>query len=147
MLHLTCVALGLVGVGWLLAAFQVSWLIWGTTFGLALYLSMTGVDGLALSSAWVVGFVSVGAVIKAWPVVWGSEVPYKAAKFWALVFLLFWAGAIALIGLLATAIAPMKSLLNAIGLRQHHAKSILGALSWIALGVGWALYNQGHSPV
>ncbi|MEL6224369.1 MAG: hypothetical protein AAFR31_17170 [Cyanobacteria bacterium J06627_8] len=147
LLHLCLVTMGLIGVGWLLAAFQVSWVIWLITFSLAIYLATKGTDGIVLSSAWVVSFTSAGAVIKAWPVVWGTEIPDKAAKFWASVFLLFWAGAIALVGLLATAEPPMTIVLSVIGMKKRHSKSMLVALSSIALGSGWVLYAKGYSGI
>jgi hypothetical protein len=143
LLQLSAVVVGLIGMGWLLAAFHVSWVIWSITFALAVYLGLTETDGIVLSSAWAVSFVSASVVVKAWPEAWGIDIPYKASKFWASVFLLFWAGAIALIVLLATAGPPMKTVLNAIGIQKQSPKSMLIALAWISLGTGWVLYDRG----
>ncbi|MEM7773212.1 MAG: hypothetical protein AAF327_22235 [Cyanobacteria bacterium P01_A01_bin.37] len=143
-LHLCILIAGFIGIGWLLAAFHVPWFIWLITLFLVVYLGITGVDGIALGSAWVVSFVSAGAVIKAWPIVWGSDIPHKAAKLWAAVLLLCWVGAIALITLLATASSPMQVVLSAIGIKKQSPQSILITFVWIALGIGWIIYRQQH---
>lgn len=146
-IYLGFLFVGFMGIGWLMAAFDVPWVVWLITIFLIFYLCKTGVDGIALSSAWVVSFVSVGAVLKSWPTVWNSEIPYKAANLWATGLLGIWIGAIALVWLLANASSAMQPIVTRLGMQGQKTQHLLLALTWSALGLGWMIYSQLHSSL
>ncbi|MBD3880405.1 hypothetical protein IFO70_01405 [Phormidium tenue FACHB-886] len=134
-IYLFILGLGYSSMGWLLAAFQVPGLVWLGTLGVTMYLAEVGIDAIALSSAWVAGVVSAGAVTKAWTPVWNGRLPYENAKLWAGGLLGLWGWAVVLVVLLAFASAWMQT----IGLRGRRAASGLVALTWLALGCGWLI--------
>jgi hypothetical protein len=136
-LYLTILILGYISAGWLLAAFQVSSFVWIGTLGILLYLAKVGTDAIAVASAWIVGVISVGAVIKAWAPVWNSRMPYENARLWAGGLLLLWVWATVLVVLLAFAHARMQ----AIGLRFLRSSNGLALLIGIALGCGGLIYK------
>jgi len=89
--------------GWLLAAFQVPYLVVLISLAVMSHLIVVGVDAIALANVWVVVIMFTAAVVKAWPAIWDSRVPIENAQLWAGVLLLLWLGAIALVILLAFA--------------------------------------------
>ena len=138
-IYLIVLSLGYGSVGWLLAAFQVPGFVWIGTSGILLYVAKIGADAIALASAWIVGVISVGAVLKAWTPVWHSRMPYEHAQLWASSLLLLWLWAMVLVVLLAFA----KTRMQTIGFRFLRSSNGLAFWIWMALGCGGLLYKAG----
>ena len=136
-IYLLVLGLGYVSAGWLLAAFQVSGFVWIGTLGILLYLAKAGADAIVVASAWIVGVISVGAVLKLWTPVWHSQLPQENAKLWAFGLLLIWLWSMVLVILLAFA----KIRMQAIGFRFLRSSSGLALWVWVALGCGGLLYQ------
>lgn len=136
-IYLLVLSLGYVSAGWLLAAFQVPGFVWIGTLGIVLYLTKAGADAIVVASAWVVGVISVGAVLKVWTPVWHSRLPYENAQLWAVGLLLIWLWAMMLVVLLAFAQIRMQT----IGFRFLRSSSGLVLWIWVALGCGGLLYK------
>ena len=136
-IYLLVLSLGYVSAGWLLAAFQVSGFVWIGTLGTLLYLARSGADAIVVASTWVVGVISVGAVLKAWTPVWHSRLPYENAQLWAVGLLLIWLWAMVLVVLLAFAKIRMQT----IGFRLLRSSLGLILWIWVTLGCGGLLYH------
>ncbi len=135
--YLIILLLGYSLAGWLLAAFQVSWLIWSVTFLVTLHLIRSGPAAIALSSSWVIGLISLAAVMKAWTPVWNSQLPHEHAQLWAQGLLLIWFGAIGLVVLLA--FAP-QLLARSLKLSTNQVIYGLVILIWTAMAIGRSFY-------
>jgi len=131
--YLIALLSGYVTIGWLLAAFQVSWLVWLTTLGVTLYLVNAGVDAIALANAWIVAVISAGAVAKSWAPIWDAQLPYKNAQAWAMGLLALWLWTVVLGVGLGFAQPPMRS----IGLGRSSTRM---GLMGMALGSGGLIY-------
>lgn len=136
--YLVLLLLGYSLVGWLLAAFQVFWLIWPVTFLVTFHLIRSGPPAIALSSSWVIGLMTLAAVMKAWAPVWDSRVPHEHAQLWAQGLLLIWFGASGLVVLLAFA---ERMVMRPLGLAGHQAVYGLVILIWSAMVIGRLCYG------
>jgi hypothetical protein len=136
--YLGVLLLGYLSAGWLLAAFQVPWVIWLGTLGVSLHLVKVRTNALALASAWIVALVSIAAVLKAWTPLWDSHLPLEHAQSWALGLLLIWLWAHCLALLLAFAKKPVQKL----GLRLTQTDRGLIILIWTAMGLGGLLCHH-----
>jgi Mg2+/Co2+ transporter CorB len=135
--YLTLLLLGYGLLGWLLAAFQVSWPIWLGSLGVTLHLIYAGTAAIALSASWVVIIMFLAAARKSWAAVWGSQVPYEQAQLWAEGLLLIWIGITGLILLLAVADAVLAQV-GCKGRVKHYS---LTSSLWSAMA-GGAIYYQ-----
>jgi len=135
--YLAVLLMGYGWLGWLMAAFQVPWPIWLGTLGVTLHLIRSGSAAIVLSEGWVVSVMFLAAVIKAWPEVWDSHVPYENAQLWAKGLLLIWMGGTGLVILLAFA----DSALDKLGVRGHHQLYSFISLVWGVMGGGWIYYQ------
>lgn len=135
--HLAALLLGYGFAGWLLAAFQVSWLVWLGTLGVTLHLIRVGASALTLATGWVVLVMVAAAVVKAWTAVWNSRIPFEQAQLWAQTLLLIWLGAIGLVVLLAFG----RSTIGDLGVQGKRAFYSLVTLIWGALATGGLLYQ------
>ncbi|GAB4232234.1 MAG: hypothetical protein Kow00121_60380 [Elainellaceae cyanobacterium] len=135
--YLVLLILGFLSVGWLLAAFQVSWLIWLGTMAITLHLAHAGTDAIAIATAWIATIISIGAVIKAWAPIWDSRVPWENARLWASGLLLIWLGTTTTGLLLAFAQQPLRSL----NWDTNVCSRSLLVLTWSAMACGWLLYQ------
>jgi hypothetical protein len=140
--HLAALLLGYSFAGWLLAAFQVSWLIWLGTLGTTLHLIRAQASAIALAASWVVLIMVAAAVVKAWAAAWDSRVPFEQAQLWAQGLLLIWLGAMGLVVLLAFARPRIAQL----GMRGPSAGYSLTILIWGALAAGGLLYQTLPQP-
>lgn len=136
-LYLTLLLLGFWATGWLLAAFQVSWLVWLGTLGITLHLVQAETEAIALASTWVVLIMFIAAAKKSWTPVWHSHLPFENARLWAQGLLLIWAGLTGLVVLLALA----KPHLRLLGLTHRQATTTLFILIWGALILGKLVYT------
>jgi hypothetical protein len=139
--YLTALLLGYGFVGWLLAAFQVPWIVWLGTLATTLHLIRTGSAALALSCSWVVGLIAIAALAKAWIALWNAHLPYEQAQLWARSLLLIWWGATLLLLLLAYARPLLPRSLN-----TRQALLLLTSLIWGALGFGGWCYQFSTIP-
>jgi hypothetical protein len=130
--YLMALISGYVTLGWLLAAFQVSGLVWLGSLAVALHLVEAGADAIALATAWIVIVISAGAVAKAWTPIWHANLPHENAKAWAMGLLVLWLWAVVLAVGLGFAKQPMRS----IGLERSHRLMLMG----LALGGGGLIY-------
>jgi len=123
--------------GWLLAAFQVHWLMVIISLGIIAHLIVVGADAIVLANVWVIAMIFIAAVAKAWPPIWDSQVPVGNARLWAVGLLLVWMGAIALVVLLAFArqVIQVKALSPSFLLRG----TVL--LSWLTTMLGYWIYH------
>lgn len=134
--YLIVLVLGYGLIGWLLAAFQATWPVWFGTLAVTLYLICSGPAAIALSQSWIVGIMTLAAVLKSWTPVWGSQVPFEQAQLWAKGLLLIWLAAISLavlLGFASTILQPWK-------LNPRLTRSSLVLLLWTALGLGGLAY-------
>ncbi len=127
--------LGYGSAGWLLAVFHVPWLVWVGTLLMTFHLIRIGEDAIALSAAWVIGIMSIGAIVKAWTPVWNSQLPQSNAQLWAVGLMLLWIWALILVFLLGVA----KTVLRRSGWTIVNGVHLLVSLVWTALGVGGLL--------
>jgi len=123
--------------GWLLAAFQVSWLAWSITYALTIHLIRSGPAGIVLSSGWVMVLMTLAAVTQAWTPVWNNHLPCKQPHLWALGLLLIWAGATGLV--VMSAFAP-RLMSRVQGLRGKGAVYGIAAVAWMAMAIGGSTY-------
>lgn len=135
--YLTLLLLGYGLLGWLLAAFQVSWPIWLGSLGVTLHLISAGTAAIALSAGWVVCIMFLAAARKSWAAVWGSQVPYEQAQLWAEGLLLIWIGVTSLVFLLAMADSVLAQA-GCKGQVKHY--SLTGSL-WSAIAAGAICYQ------
>lgn len=136
-LYLATLLFGYSVLGWLMAAFQVSWLVWLGTMAITLHLAHAGTDAIIIASTWVATIMSIGAVVKAWTPIWDSRMPWENAQLWAIGLLCIWMGSTLLTVLLAFAQHPLRSLhWNA----RFWTKGLL-VLTWGAMAGGWLFYE------
>lgn len=112
--------------------FHVPWLVWIGTLLMTFHLIRIGEDAIALSTAWVIGIMSIGAIVKAWTPVWNSQLPHSNAQLWAVGLMLLWIWALILVFLLGAA----KSVLRRLGWTVVNWVHLLVGLIWTALGFG-----------
>ena len=135
--YLLLLILGYGLLGWLLAAFQVSNLIWLGTLSVTSYVAALGTDALLLAVAWVVTVAMIGAADKAWVTIWNINLPYENVQLWAIGLLVFWFWGLVLISGLAFA----RNSVRAIGVPYRHIFLTLLILTWFALGSGSLTYH------
>ncbi|HEY9698810.1 MAG TPA: hypothetical protein V6D10_16215 [Trichocoleus sp.] len=135
--YLLLLSLGYGSIGWLLAAFQVSKLIWLGTLSITFYVAALGTDALLVAVAWVVSVAMIGAVDKAWISIWNANLPYENAQLWAIGLLVFWFWGLVLTSGLAFARKPVQ----AIGIPYRHICLTLLILTWLALTAGSMAYH------
>lgn len=135
--YLLLLIVGYSSLGWLLAAFQVSNLIWLGTLSVTFYVAAIGTDALLLAVAWVVTVAMIGAADKAWIAVWNINLPYENAQLWATGLLVFWFWGLVLISSLAFARNPVR----AIGVPYRYIFLTLLISTWFALGSGSMTYH------
>lgn len=126
-----------VGIGWLLNAYVVPQVVWLGTLFATFHLAWAGFDAIVLSSIWVVGVLSVGAISHAW--MWRMPRPYYQIEPFTL--LVVWLLALGLV--VFTAIV------------QHHLQKSLSriqafysliALTWLSLACGALIYRTLTLP-
>jgi hypothetical protein len=137
-IYIGALLLGFVSLGWLLAAFQVPWIVWLGAGGMILHLLKAEADAIALSNAWIVVIISSGAVLKAWAPIISPNLPYENAKAWALGLLLIWLW----VSILAVGLGFSKKPMQGIGMRRSLYQLLLleGAL-----GCGWLIERMIHA--
>jgi hypothetical protein len=107
-LHLFLLLIGYMIAGWLLAAFNAPlWVWWGTTL-VIIHLAKSGVEALLIANGWIVFIMFLVTVLKPWPQIWPSHIPYKEITVWATTIMLLWLLAILLVVELALTHQKMK---------------------------------------
>jgi len=138
MMALVLMTLGSGLGGWLLAAFQVPWIVWWITQACTVHLAISGPSAILLSNLWVIGLMLVCAAEQSWPQVWSPRIPTHHAQTWAMILIGLWGVAIALILLLAW----LSHRLDGNGYRSRHRILWLLPLCWGGLGIGAWIYGQ-----
>jgi len=131
--YLITLILGYGVAGWLLAAFQVSWVIWSITFALAAQLIRSGPAAIVLASSWVTGLMCFAALTKTWIPAWDGRLPYTHAERWAQALLIIWFGAI---GLTVLSGYTVQLATRPLGLGENRAAYGVVILIGIALVTG-----------
>jgi hypothetical protein len=136
-IYVVALLFGYISLGWLMAAFQVPWIVWLGTGGMMLHLLKAEADAIALSSAWIVVIISTGAVLKAWAPIISPNLPYENAKAWAMGLLLIWLWA----SILAVGLGFSGKPMRWIGIRRSLYRLLLLE---IALGCGCLIERVIH---
>ncbi|MBD2176732.1 hypothetical protein H6F42_07370 [Pseudanabaena sp. FACHB-1998] len=133
-IYLIILFLGYVIGGYLLAVYNVNYLLLLGTFLVTLRLAQTGSSSIALAIAWISLWFWGSAFVWAKPIVLGDI----SAQNVAFLLLLCWALSVGIIFLLAFANKRMYKL----GL--DHQKSTYGLLIivWGAIVIGWNIYQR-----
>lgn len=125
-------------VGWLLSAYFVPEVVWVGTLVMTFHLAWAGLNAIALSSIWVVGVLSMGAIEHAW--MWQISRPYYQIE--PLVLLIIWLLSLGLI--VVTAIAH-----NQLQKRFNRAQVLYRLIipAWFGLALGLLAYYRFTFPL
>jgi hypothetical protein len=139
-IYLILLCLGYLGLGWILAAYKVSWLIWIGTLLITIHLSIAKAGAIFLANLWLVFVISLGIILNSKISLY--FLPFDRAQIWALTLLIIWFFSISLIFMLAFA----PSNFNKLGLSwlekvQKYNAYILIAVTWIAMRIGYLIYK------
>jgi hypothetical protein len=138
--YLFLLCLGYIGAGWLLAAYQVSWLIWLGTLLAIVHLSIAETGAIVLANTWLVLIILLGIFFNT--KISLNFLPLYKAQIWAIGLLVVWIFAILLILMLAFAQTPLKTLdLGRIGKSQKRISYFLIFVTWIAIKLGYLIYK------
>jgi hypothetical protein len=138
--YLILLCLGYLGLGWLLAAYKVSWLIWLGTLLIIIHLSIAESGAIFLANLWLVLVISLGIVLNS--KISLHFLPFHRAQIWALTLLIVWFFSISLIFMLAFASAKLKNLsLGRLNKFHKYNAYILVAVTWIAMRLGYLIYK------
>jgi hypothetical protein len=138
--YLILLGLGYLGLGWLLAAYKVSWLIWLGTLLMTIHLSIAETGAIFLANLWLVFVVSLGIILNS--KISLHFLPFNRAQIWALTLLIIWFFSISLIFMLAFAPPKFKNLgLSWLKKVQKYNAHILIAVTWIAMRIGYVIYK------
>lgn len=136
-LHLLLLLVGYTIFGWLLAAFNAPLWIWLGTILVIIHLAKSGIEALLIANGWIVFIMFLVTVLKPWPQIWPSHIPYKEITVWATTIMLLWLLAILLVVELAFTHRRMK--LSSLTSRQRFGILVC----WIELalvGGGFIFY-------
>ncbi|CAN1210558.1 hypothetical protein TUMEXPCC7403_10205 [Tumidithrix helvetica PCC 7403] len=131
--HLIVLVVGYTAAGWLLAAYNASWVAWFVTLAVLVHLSKAGSAAIAVATTWIVLLVGTGALAWAYP----KNFPPRGGPTVAWTLLLAWIFALVLVLLLAFAKRPLQ----AIGLGKKQGFYCLVILTWVSMLLGLLIYN------
>jgi hypothetical protein len=138
--YLILLCLGYIGLGWLLAAYKVSWLIWLGTLLITIHLSIAETGAIFLANLWLVLVISLGIILNS--KISLHFLPFDRAQIWALTLLIIWFFSISLIFMLALAPAKLKKMsLGWLKKFQKYNAYILVTVTWIAMRIGYLIYK------
>lgn len=129
--------LGYTVIGWLLTAFSASPVVWLGTLAVSLHLSASGTEAILLANAWVLMVILTLVLQKTWPLFLGGYIPYQNSQLWSVVMIVFLFFGIALILIHGWTHQTFKK----IGWNDRQILLRLITLTWIALGLGWIIFQ------
>ncbi len=124
-------------VGWLLTAFSASPVVRLGTLAVSLHLSASGTEAILLANAWVLIVILTLVLQKTWPLFLGGYIPYQNSRLWSVVMILFLFFGIALILIHGWTHKTFKKM----GWNDRKILLRLVTLTWIALGLGWIIFQ------
>jgi hypothetical protein len=141
--YLILLCLGYVGAGWLLAAYNVSWLIWLGTLLITIHLSIAQTGAIILANTWIVLIILLGIFFNT--KISLTFLPFYKAQIWAIGLLIVWFFAIILILMLAFAQTPLKKIcLVGIKKARKYTSYISIVVTWIAIRLGYLIYKLAN---